>query len=479
MKISTKLCFTITLILTFVIAGISLMIVRNESRLVLQQEKEKNITLIKGLAHVGREAIYRDDDLFLLNYVKLLSKINDAVIYAMVVDSQERIISHSAPACLFQFIKDDDGLRAIRSSGLFFQDIISIQGKGPMQIIDVSMPIIIKDKRAGTARIGFSRNKINEIIKERLEMYNSQIIMFSLIVFLIGLASALIFSFTITQPIKNLVKGAGEIGRGNLDVKIKIRSRDELRHLADEFNSMGDKLKELDRMKRDFTSSVTHELRSPLIAMESYVNEMISDGEEGFKKHGLEDLAVVKNNITRLEHFINDLLDAAKIEAARMNIMPRKAQICMIISEVVQLFNPICNEKKIRLNIDCEAGINEVFIDVNRIRQVITNLLSNAIKFTPEGGSITVSAVSYRQDPASVMVTVKDTGMGIPESELDSIFEKFRQVKENIKNIKGNMGTGLGLYIVKSIVEMHGGKVWVDSKAGEGSEFHFIIGKEK
>jgi signal transduction histidine kinase len=77
------------------------------------------------------------------------------------------------------------------------------------------------------------------------------------------------------------------------------------------------------------------------------------------------------------------------------------------------------------------------------------------------------------------MVTVKDTGMGIPESELDSIFEKFRQVKENIKNIKGNMGTGLGLYIVKSIVEMHGGKVWVDSKAGEGSEFHFIIGKEK
>jgi two-component system phosphate regulon sensor histidine kinase PhoR len=305
-----------------------------------------------------------------------------------------------------------------------------------------------------------------------------------------------------TRPIKVLVKGADLIGRGKLDTKIKVDRKDELSLLASEFNQMAERLKKLDQMKKDFLSGVTHDLRSPLAAIESYVNEMLEGGVEQFAKTGIEDLITIKNNTVRLSHFINDLLDTAKIEAGKIEIEPRLIHLSSLVTEVAADFMPKAEEEKVDLRVELPIDLPKVFVDGDRIRQVLTNLISNGIKFTPPGGTVTVSAEKMIKNPEFVLVKVSDTGMGIPPEDLDKIFDKFHQVrdvfeyihrkdqppedldkvldkfqqlKEVREKVKRRKGTGFGLFIVKSIVELHGGEIWVRSKLGEGTTFGFTL----
>jgi len=265
---------------------------------------------------------------------------------------------------------------------------------------------------------------------------------------------------------------------------------------------MAERLKKLDQMKKDFLSGVTHDLRSPLAAIESYVNEMLEGGVEEFAKTGIEDLTTIKNNTIRLSHFINELLDAAKIEAGGMEIEPQLIDLSSLVTEVVAIFMPKADKEKIDLKIELPIGLPKVFADGGRIGQVLTNLISNGIKFTPPGGTVRINAEKMRENPEFVLVKVSDTGVGIPPEDLDSIFDKFHQgkdvfeyiyendrlpedmdkaldkfhyIREVREKVKKGKGTGFGLFIVKSIVELHGGKIWAESKLGEGATFIFTL----
>jgi signal transduction histidine kinase len=232
-----------------------------------------------------------------------------------------------------------------------------------------------------------------------------------------------------------------------------------------------ERLKELDRMKSDFVSKVSHELRTPLTAIKGAVDLVLREVAGPLTEKQTHYLTRVRSNTQHLAGLINDLLDLSKIEAGRIEVKSSRVSLSGLVHEVVEALRPVAAEKVIAL----EAIIREpsilVWVDRDKINQVLTNLIGNAIKFTPVQGRVTVSA--SRNGGESVQVSVSDTGPGVAPDEKEKIFAKFYQVAE--ANGENSKGTGLGLAIAKALVELHGGKIWVESEEGRGSTFSFTL----
>ena len=232
------------------------------------------------------------------------------------------------------------------------------------------------------------------------------------------------------------------------------------------------KQKEIEKLKQDFLTGVSHDLRAPLVAMGKSVSMLLGKDTGEVSKIQNEFLSIIDRNLKRLSILINDLLDLSKLEAGRMKIAPAPSSIEKTINESVQSLEIWAKTKSIKIQRNIPPGIPEIYFDPNRIIQVLNNLLSNAIKFTPSGGGISIE-VNLDKEKAQLTVAVQDSGVGIPKEDLDKVFEKFYQVRDSASSNTG--GTGIGLAIVKQIVGLHGGKVWVESEKGKGTRFSFVL----
>jgi signal transduction histidine kinase len=260
------------------------------------------------------------------------------------------------------------------------------------------------------------------------------------------------------------------------------------------------KLQELDQLKSDFVSNVSHELRTPLTAIRMSVDNLL-DGVVGEVSPTLQRyLTKVQNNTDRLVRLIGDLLDLSRIEAGRVELHRTRVDLADVIQDVVDSLRPMATEKWLDLSIVPSPTTFAVFADRDKLQQVLINLAGNAVKFTPSGGSVSISTHAPTSDDGStvrpfdgteapgmpngrpaepsnlcrfVEVFVEDTGEGIPPEELDAIFDKFHQVRR--ENRHKAQGTGLGLSIAKSLIELHGGRIRVESRLGTGSRFIFTL----
>ena len=232
------------------------------------------------------------------------------------------------------------------------------------------------------------------------------------------------------------------------------------------------KQREIEGLKAQFMSNVSHELRTPLVAIEKSVALILSKSTGEISPTQNEFLSIAERNLKRLTLLINDLLDLSKLEARKAAINPEETDLDKLIIDSVESLNNWAATKSIKLSKAVSPDLPRLQVDPNKIIQVLNNLIGNAIKFTPENGSITVEAIHDKQKGA-VKVTVKDTGVGIPAEDLGKIFDKFYQAgKKNNGDVKG---TGIGLAIVREIVELHKGKVWAESDQGQGSRFIFTL----
>jgi PAS domain S-box-containing protein len=232
------------------------------------------------------------------------------------------------------------------------------------------------------------------------------------------------------------------------------------------------KQKEIEKLKSEFLSNVSHELRTPLVAIEKSVSLILTKSAGEVSETQNQFLSIAERNLKRLALLINDLLDLSKLEARKMELKRETVVLENIINDSIETLNNWAKTKSIKLEKVVHENVPQVNIDPNRIIQVLNNLIGNAIKFTPEDGSITVE-VSKSQQEDSVRVVVADTGAGISPDDLVKIFEKFYQTKERAPT--DISGTGIGLAIVKEIVELHGGKVWAESEKGHGGKFIFTL----
>lgn len=217
---------------------------------------------------------------------------------------------------------------------------------------------------------------------------------------------------------------------------------------------------------------LTHELRAPLTAMRCAL-ELIGEERAALSPQARECLAVAARNAERLKGLIDDILDLSKIQAGRMRLFPVPADPAALVQEAVECLQPWARRKGIRLCAEAAEGCPKVCAEPRRVVQVLTNLLSNAIKFTPAGGSVTVRAEAGRRDDAGYAVfSVKDTGPGIPEEDQGRLFRFFCQAGSAGQRAEG---TGLGLALSRSLVELQGGTMRLESRVGEGSTFSFTL----
>lgn len=231
------------------------------------------------------------------------------------------------------------------------------------------------------------------------------------------------------------------------------------------------KQKKLDEMKSGFVANVTHELRTPLVAIEKSIN-MIIKGEAGQVSETQQQfLSIAERNLKRLSLLINDLLDFSKLEAGRTQMKREPTSIGAVIQNAVEEIRSWAGTKSINLEKEIEENLPQVDIDTGRIIQVLDNLIGNAIKFTPKGGRVTV--IAYLNAQHQIEVSVVDTGIGIHQEDLPRVFDKFYQAGERVSSDIG--GTGLGLSIAKEIVELHGGRIWAESEKGSGAKFSFTL----
>jgi signal transduction histidine kinase len=229
-------------------------------------------------------------------------------------------------------------------------------------------------------------------------------------------------------------------------------------------------LRELDRLKSSFLANMSHELRTPLNSILGFADVMLAELDGPLGENMNTDLQLIQKNGQHLLHLINDVLDMAKIEAGRMNLVPEQFVVQDVLEEVVSITSTLASERHLSLYVD-QASDAEVSVlaDRTRLRQVMINLVNNAIKFTDEGR---ISIRAQRQGENAVLIAVSDTGIGILPEKLETIFQEFAQIDTSTTRKAG--GTGLGLPISRSLVEMHGGRLWAESTgiAGEGSTFY-------
>ena len=319
---------------------------------------------------------------------------------------------------------------------------------------------------------------------------------------LLGLGMALVASLfvarRVVRPLEKLRHGVERIGRGDMNSRLELKTGDEIEVLAEEFNKMtqnlqqahaglehkvaartqelavaNERLKELDHLKSDFVSNVSHELRTPLTAIKGAVDLMLREVAGPLTEKQIHYLTRVRSNTQHLAGLINDLLDLSKIEAGKIEVKSSRVSLSGLVYEVTEALRPVAAEKVITLETTLDDPSILVCADWHKVNQVLTNLLGNAIKFTPVQGRVRVTLAASSNGEESAQVSVSDTGPGIPPDEQEKIFAKFYQITE--ANGANPKGTGLGLAISKALVELHGGRIWVESEPSRGSTFCFTL----
>ncbi len=284
-------------------------------------------------------------------------------------------------------------------------------------------------------------------------------------------SSGRIYRFVgITQDITERRQSEDEINRLNLDLERRVAMRTaELDRLNQELALRNREVERMNRMKSEFLARMSHELRTPLNAIIGFSDLLAEEHAiDGNKRHS-RFIGHIQAGAQHLLHMINDILDVSKIEAGRVELRIEQFAAAEAVDEVLSIIKPLATSKKIRMGRSLGADLN-LTADRVRFKQILYNLLSNAVKFTPDCGEIEIGS---SWDDGLISISVRDTGIGIAVGEQEAIFDEFHQV--GIPAGGAAEGTGLGLAITKRLVELHGGKIWVESKPLQGSRFVFTL----
>ncbi len=292
----------------------------------------------------------------------------------------------------------------------------------------------------------------------------------------LALLLGFVLSWSLIGPIQQIDTRLAAIASGDFSGRVEVENRDELGALAANVNRMNDELRRLyteleaaSRHKSEFLANMSHELRTPLNAIIGFSqvlrDEMVGPVNEKQAEY-LDDISSSGNHLLSL---INDVLDLSKVEAGQIELEMHPFSLREALERGVVMVRERATEDGVRVAFDADPEVDVVDGDERRIKQVIFNLLSNAVKFTPAGGEVDVSATRANGE---VRVSVADTGPGVAPEDRDRIFEEFQQSETGVGLREG---TGLGLALSKRFVELHGGRIWVESEVGHGSTFTFAL----
>jgi two-component system OmpR family sensor kinase/two-component system sensor histidine kinase BaeS len=282
----------------------------------------------------------------------------------------------------------------------------------------------------------------------------------------VGIGGGVVIGRVVSAPLTDLVKAADQIGKGDLNTRVRPHGSQEMIDLADRFNKMAEELQRAETLKNNLMADVAHELRTPLTVLEGNLRAALD------KVYTLDEAEVANlyGQTRHLTRLVNDLRELSLAESRQLHLEKYPTDLNSLIADAVQALEPLAAEKSVRLIYE-PVQLPELSVDPTRIRQALFNLLSNALRHTPSGGKILVAG---EQVGGEVALSVEDTGEGLLPDQLAAVFDRFYRTDKSRSRETG--GTGLGLAIVKAIVEAHGGRVTVASEGLEkGSRFAVFL----
>ncbi|MFC1513448.1 ATP-binding protein [candidate division KSB1 bacterium] len=313
--------------------------------------------------------------------------------------------------------------------------------------------------------VGFLTSKRDNLLKKAYIFIYVVIIGFAFVLILFPF----FFRSSLLIPMRVLLEGVQKVDEGNYSVKLPIKSEDEIGMISRTFNKMVASIKRSDRLKDEFLANTSHELRTPLHGIMGIVESIIDDEKLNLPGKIRSDLSHVMMSGKRLSHLVNDILDFTQLKNKDITLSKGPVDMCQLTDVVLTITDPLIGSKELILKNNIDIEIDHILGDENRLMQIMHNLVGNAIKFS-ETGDVSISAVP---DGEMLKISVSDTGIGIPEENFENIFKSFEQV--DASTVREYQGAGLGLSVTKQLVELHGGKIWVESEVGKGSTFYFTM----
>jgi two-component system sensor histidine kinase GlrK len=306
----------------------------------------------------------------------------------------------------------------------------------------------------------------------------------------IGLAAllTLVLARSVAAPMRRLTRGTRELAIGNFGFRVEARGAPEVRSLAEHFNVMSERLGELDRLKQDFVSNVSHDLKAPLASMLETTRLLLDEVPGGLNPKQRRLLGLNLECGERLTAMIGNVLDLARLDAGGVRYRFALCDAERVVRDALKEVSGLADKKGLDIAVDVKGAPLRLNADENLLRRAFSNLLSNAVKFTPEGSRLGVRLYSLRsreevarrmrseggEEPpeSAVVCEVWDSGPGIPDPHKEKVFERFHRVDETRR---GDQSTGIGLAITRSIVDGHGGRVWVEDEPGGGARFVLLL----
>jgi two-component system sensor histidine kinase BaeS len=320
----------------------------------------------------------------------------------------------------------------------------------------VPYALFLGGNEIGLLRVKFLRPKKESIFIQR----SNRLLLISLLALGgIAILLSIIFSKRLTNPIEGLTEAAVAIGDGDLKRRVAIAGHDEITKLSDAFNRMAQSLEIQESLRKKLTSNVAHELRTPISAIRGELEGMI----DGFMPTDREHLQSLYAEIGRLRNILEGIEELSQAEASGLTLKKQEIEVGPFLNNIVDRFRNVFHDKGVSIDLVCDRGLR-VNADPDRLSQVVINLLSNALRATEKGGKVWVKAV---KGEGGTVLEVRDNGTGIKPEDLPYIFERFYR--------GAGGGLGLGLTIVRELVEAHGGRVSAASEHGRGATFTVLI----
>ena len=531
--IHLKFILIIVLLIMLTSITMSWFFINREVNLIRTNLKHKGETMVRTLAYSSLYPVLINNQEMLTTLVK--GPINEEdVVFCLIQDAQGDVLTKSLSAAYVGEKKKVHLLAFSIPIQTRWQQGDEIPQANPsvssrdlkVQLDNISTlwqelkEEPVTQDAVGIVHLGLSLHRMDQELAEVKKTVGILI----LLVVGIGIGVTIFLVQIIVTPIGQLVLATQRITRGDLSHPVAISTNDEIGDLARSFNQMVEQLEdsrkeledysrtlerkvekrttelernvrelseariatlniledineakkelekanrelmEMDEMKSKFLGTASHELKTPLTAIKANVDFILSGREGPIPRNLRQYLLTIQRNTNRIQEIMEKMLDMARIKAGKIDLLVERVNLLSAVKEFVREIKPV--EKRLDIKIKIPRDIH-VQADKDRLHDIYVNLLSNAFKFTPTGGEVRIGA---RRDNDVVLAEVSDTGVGIPEDQREKVFDEFYQVDRRRYG-----GTGLGLTIVKGIVEEHGGKVWVDSKLGRGSSFYFTV----
>lgn len=341
----------------------------------------------------------------------------------------------------------------------------------PNYIVGVPVRVVNGDgtkSTIGAVFTAFSARSFNAYRDELIKMFA----LAAVAAFLVAFCISWLFSYKLVRPLRDMAIAARSFGQGNFSIRVPVTSQDEIGQLAAAFNNMATSLASGESVRRNFIANVSHELKTPMTTIAGFIDGIL-DGTIPPEKQSYY-LKIVSQEVKRLSRLVRTMLDLSRIDSGELRLHPARFDLTNTILVALLSFEKSIEDKRIQVLGLENAESLYVDGDPDMIHQVVYNLIENAVKFTNEGGYI---QLIIRDQPGCVSVAVKNSGAGIPADEIALIFDRFYKTDKSRSQDKNGMG--LGLYIVRTIIKLHGGEITVQSVENEYCQFEFWIPKRE